>query len=198
MPGSSSHNKRPRWTLLGAVAFVAASLGTGACAQRRPAEGLAQVDEDLPPQVSLYGVRLRSWQASELVAQGRAAKLTYDRQSTRFTASEGLVQFLRDEDGPGGAAPTEATEVRAPVMEGEMAQKLARGSGGVTVRADNGLTGQTPSAEFDGVGMVAKGAQAVQADGPGYALTAGGFTFHFLTDELIFEGPVTSRLGEPQ
>ena len=193
MPGRSSQIPRKAWTHLAAVTLVVgASLTTAGCAQKRPADQLVQAAEGLPPQVSLYGVRLRSWQAEELVAQGRAAKLTYDRQSTRFTASEGMVQLLR---GPAGE---DALEVRAPVVEGEMAQKQARGSGGVTVRADNGLEGQTPSASFDGVGMVARGEEAVQAQGPGYALTAGGFTFYFLTDELHFEGPVTSRIGEPQ
>lgn len=172
-----------RAALVAAVLLVAPACLPPSASQR------AEVQEKLPPQVSLYGVRLRSWSGSELVAQGRAARLTYDRQSTRFVASEGLIQFPR---------PDGEVDVRAPVFEGEMGTRLAQGSGGVTVRSSSGVRGSTPSATFDGNTLIARGTEEVDAEGPGFELAAGGFTFHFATDELLFDGPVTSLLEEKQ
>jgi hypothetical protein len=166
-----------------------------------PPKDRPAVEEKLPPHVSMYGVRLRSWEGSELVAQGRAARLTYDRQTSRFVASEGQLQFPRRDTGAAERSAREATadlEVRAPVVQGDLATRQAEGAGGVTVRSSSGLIGQTPAAQFDGLTGVARSTTPVQAEGPGYALTAGGFTFQFATDTLVFDGPVTSFLGEAQ
>ena len=165
-----------------------------ACAPK--ASNRAETQERLPPQVSLFGVRLRTWSGSELSAQGRAAKLTYDRQSTRFVASEGQLLFPESKGPSAAGTQNPDLELRAPVVEGETQTRQARGSGGVTVRSSTGLRGRTPSATFDGNALVARSTERVEAEGPGYVLDAGGFTFYFVTDELVFDGPVTSSVEE--
>ena len=150
---------------------------------------LAEVDQKLPPQVTLYGVRLHSWEGSELVTKGRAAKLTYDRASSNFDAYEALVQFPSRQN-------SNDAQIRAPRAQGNLGARTADGSGGVTVRSGNGLSGKTEAAHFDGVGLVASGKTPVQVRGPGYSLDADGFTFYFATEELLFDGNVQSRLGQ--
>ena len=154
---------------------------------------LAEVDQKLPPQVTLYGVRLHSWEGSELVTKGRAAKLTYDRASSNFDAYEALVQFPSHRKANEKANDA---QIRAPRAQGNLGARTADGSGGVTVRSGNGLSGKTEAAHFDGVGLVATGKTPVQVRGPGYTLDADGFTFYFATEELLFDGNVQSRLGQ--
>lgn len=170
------------------------ALAASACNPVKKANAREESQERLPPQVSLHEVRLRSWSGSELAAHGRAAMLTYDRQNTRFVATDGELQLPgRDPD-----APSPEMIVRAPVVEGEALARTAHGSGGVTATSSAGMSGRTPSATYDGQAMVARGTEAVEIDGPGYVLDAAGFTFHFVTDALVFDGPVTSTIEEAQ
>lgn len=157
-----------------------------------------EADEKLPPQVTLYGVRLHSWEGSELVSKGRAAKLTYDRASGNFDAEEALVQFPSKRRGA-QRTPRQVTsdvELRAPRAQGNLPTRQADGSGGVTVKSATGLRGKTESAHFDGMGLVATGKSKVTVQGPGYSLDADGFRFYFATEELLFDGNVQSRLGQ--
>lgn len=179
----------------GVAAFVmlCATLGSG-CGPTKKAE----VDEKLPPQVTLYGVRLHSWEGPELVSRGRAAKLTYDRASANFEAAEALVQFPARRNGA-HQTPRQMKsdlELRAPRAQGNLQSRQADGSGGVTVRSASGLVARTDAAHFDGLGLVVTGGTPVQLRGPGYALDANGFTFNFATEELLFDGDVRSRLGQ--
>lgn len=151
----------------------------------------------LPPQVSLYGVRLHSWEGNKLVSVGRAAKLTYDRSSANFEASEALVQFPSKDESQAREATADLV-VRAPVASGNLTSRQADGSGGITVRSSSGMSGATESAHFDGVGLVATGEKPVKVFGPGYALDAANFKFYLATEELLFEGGVTSRLGQAE
>lgn len=165
-----------------ALAVTAALSG---CAGKPKAD---VADEKLPPQVSLFGVRLQSWRGGELVSTGRAAKLTYDRSSGNFGAAESLLVFPSSQVGE--------VEVRALEATGNLPTRQLSGTGGIVAKAENGLTAKTNSATFDGVGLVASGKERIAVDGPGYALDADAFTFYFVTEELIFEGNVESRLGQ--
>jgi hypothetical protein len=80
-------------------------------------------------------------------------------------------------------------------MVADLPARQAQGKGGVTVRSSAGLLGQTSTVNFDGLGLVAKGTDPIQVTGPGYALDARRFTFYLVTEELIFEEGVESRLG---
>jgi hypothetical protein len=145
-----------------------------------------ETDQRLPPQVSLFGVTLHAWQGNELVAMGNAAQLTYDRTSGALDASGVWLRFPR---------LTSNLELSAPSMTGNLPARQAEGNGGVSVRSSAGLVAHTQSARFDGQGLVARGKDPIEVSGPGYALDAQTFTFHFLTEELVFEGGVESRLG---
>lgn len=184
--------RRPHVLLSRVILLLA--LAASACNPVKKASAREEIQERLPPQVSLHGVRLRSWSGSELSAHGRAAMLTYDRQNTRFVATDGELQFPDRNAGDPGPEMI----VRAPVLEGEALAKTAHGSGGVTAISSAGMSGRTPSATYDGQGMAVRGTEPVEIDGPGYVLDAAGFTFHFVTDELVFDGPVTSTIEEAQ
>lgn len=181
------------WVFGGIVLAAMLGAGTG-CTPTNPRRG--QADEKLPPQVALYGVRLHSWEGGELVAVGRAAKLTYDRSSGNFEAAESLVQFPSRSAEPTKDA-TSDLELRAPVARGNLLNRTSRGEGGLTLRSANGLVARTQSAEFDGMGLVATGKEPINVTGPGYSVSANGFTFYLATEELLFEGDVVSRLGRP-
>lgn len=166
------------------------------CKPTNPMRG--QADEKLPPQVSLYGVRLHSWEGGDLVAVGRAAKLTYDRSSGNFEAAESLVQFpSKNEAGVPNKEATADMELRAPIARGNLPNRQSMGEGGLVLRSATGLTAKTPSAQFDGNGLVASGKEPIDVVGPGYSLSGTGFTFYLATEELFFDGVVESRLGRP-
>lgn len=175
------------------TAGCAACFGDGASRAKAREESAAQ----LPPQVTLMGVRLHGWEGSTLVSRGRAAKLTYDRSSTHFEANEALMQFpSRGEEAALKRQVNADLELRAPLAMGNLTARQADGKGGVTVRSASGLWGETESAHFDGVGLLASGKNPVSLRGPGYSTSANGFTFYFATEELVFEGDVKSQLGE--
>jgi hypothetical protein len=155
-----------------------------------------ETDQSLPPQVSLFGVTLRAWQGNELVAMGIATQLTYDRNSGALDASGVRVRFPSTADtARANRGLTSDLELSAPSLVGDLPSRQAQGNGGVTVRSSAGLLARTPSARFDGVGLVARGSDPIEVVGPGYALDARAFTFYLVTEELIFEGGVESRLG---
>ncbi|MFZ5470379.1 MAG: hypothetical protein ACOZIN_13160 [Myxococcota bacterium] len=143
--------------------------------------------EALPPHVTLYGVRMRTFRDAELVSFGRAAKLVYNRSTAHFTATEVALSF------PGTSFS--GVELRAPQMNGHLPSRLAEGSGGVLVRTSAGLTGKTERARFDGQARRAEGELPVKLEGPSYSLAAQGFDFDFATERYRFTGGVTSRFG---
>lgn len=182
----SKRAQRARRRVLG---LVLGGLLLAAC-DPPPPRGAA--DEKLPPQVSLYGVRLHHWEKGDLVAVGRAAKLTYDRASASFEAQESLMQFPSRTD----TSATADMELRAPVTTGNLQSRMAEARGGLMLKSSSGMSGRTEAARFDGAGLVASGQSPVEVEGPGYSMFAdGGFNFYFVTEELIFEGEVQSRLG---
>jgi hypothetical protein len=149
-------------------------------------------DATPPPQITLTGARLQSFRGSVLVATGRAAQVTYQRTNADMTGSEVLLRFP-SQSKPAGMFSN--LEVRAPEMTGNLTAKQADGFGGVEVKSSGGLVGRTDRAHFDGVAMTANGKDFVQADGPGYALTATGFLIRLKEEASDFGNPVWSRLG---
>ncbi len=151
------------------------------------------------PEVTLYGVRMQTFRGGEPFASGRAAKLTYQRASSEFVATEALVRFSPRETGlrgPGGAASN--IELRAPTMSGSLARQWVDGHGGVVLRSPSGLWGKTEKASIDTAANVATGSSPVEVRGPGYALDANGFRFEFAEERFVFEGDVRSRFGGPK
>ena len=119
---------------------------------------------------------------------GNAAQLTYDRTTGALDASGVGLRFPN-------RGFTSDLELSVPSLLADLPSRRAHGKGGVTLRSSAGLLAQTPTANFDGQGLVARGSEPVQVTGPGYALDARGFAFYLITEELIFDGPVQSRLG---
>ena len=155
-----------------------------------------ETDEALPPQVSLVGVTLDAWQGNELVATGNAAQLTYDRSSGAVDAIGVRLQFPSTAETPrANRGLTSDLELTAPSMVADLPARQAQGKGGVTIRSSAGLLARTATVNFDGLGLVAKGTDPIQITGPGYAVDARRFTFYLVTEELIFEEGVESRLG---
>lgn len=172
--------------------FLAASSYALACGGAKK----SQSDPALPPQVALHGVTLHAWEGNELTAVGTAREMTYDRSSGNFEASGAQVRFPSSTSTARASRPLTADlEVTAPRVSGNLPSRQAEGKGGITARSTAGLVAQTPSARFDGQGLVAQGKEPVEITGPGYALDAQGFTFYLLTEELVFERGVHSRLG---
>ena len=154
-------------------------------------------DENLRPEVILTGARLQSYKGSERVATGRAAQVTYQRESADLFASEVLLRFPSRKDEPRGPGPAMgAVEVRAPVVVGNRLTRQADGKNGVIVRTGNGMIGRTESAHFEGTTMIATGKEAVSVDGPKYTLKAVGFILHLNEANYQFLNQVISRMGE--
>jgi len=148
------------------------------------------------PEVVLARVQMRSFRGERLVAVGWAESLTYARASSDVEAEQASLRMPR-RFGPGPRAPGDVggVEIRAPVVDGNLATQQLEGRGGVHARTASGVTGFTERARFDGPTMVASGADPVMVRGPQYVLDAHGFTFRTVEDDFEFGGPVHSGVG---
>lgn len=157
------------------------------CERARPPEPMG-----LParPEVALHGVRLWMFRGSEPTMRGRAARVTFNRQTSGVSAQETLVQLR-----PATAAAARQVEIRAPQLDGLLATRQADLSGGVQLVSQAGeLRGETERAHFDGSQMVASGDRPVRLRGPGSALAADGFTFDFPHEVYEFGGHVVTEV----
>jgi lipopolysaccharide export system protein LptC len=148
---------------------------------------------DPPPEVVLHGVHARHFDGAELSAVGRAERLTYQRDSTRFVAFDAFMHFpARPSTSNRGPAASAGTDVHAPQVQGILSGKQADGLGGVTLTSDQGLAGKTERAHFDGVAMTAAGRLPVTLTGTGYTLEARAFVFHLRDATFEFEGAAST------
>jgi hypothetical protein len=158
------------------------ALGVLAFAGCRPAH---RTLEDLPPEVTLHGVRMTSFRGDEVSATGRAAMLTYERHNSDFVANEASMRFP-DKD------QKSETRLQAPIVRGNLGAKQADGSGGVTIRSTDGMQGMTPSAHLDGAAMVATGHEPIHLSRAGSQVDAHDFVFRFREGAYDFGGGVSS------
>lgn len=127
---------------------------------------------------------------------GNAAQLTYDRNTGALDASGVRFRFPSTADtARANRRLTSDLELTAPSVLADLPARQSQAMGGVTLRSSAGLLARTPTATFDGVGLVVRGRDPIEVTGPGYALDARGFAFYLVTEELIFEGGVDSWLG---
>jgi lipopolysaccharide export system protein LptC len=162
--------------------------GLAACGRPRSAASA----EPPRPQVRLHGVRIRYYQGDALVAQSRAAHVTFQRESTDLSASDAFVRF----SGQGALSGRSGNvEVHATRVEGNLSARQADGLDGVTLKTGSGLQGETQRAHFDGATQRAHGDEPVSVWGPGYWLDAKGFRFQLADEQLEFVDGVESRLG---
>lgn len=156
----------------------------------------SEAQESPPPTVTLYGMKLTSFRGENVVAAGRAAKLSYVRTNSDFVASEVLIRFPSSATiGVQSGLVGGGMEVRAPTVMGNQNAREADGSGGVVLRSGDGVVAKTEKVHFDGVSRIASGDSLVEADGPRYALTADRFKLSFVTEQFEFNGNVRTRLG---
>ena len=142
-----------------------------------------------PPEVTLYGVTMRTYRGSTLAARGEAGEVIYERSSGDAQASAARLHLPAAREG--GDAQT----VQAPRMKGNLLDRQAIAEGGVELLGSNGLVGHTARAHFDGVHLIADGKDPIRIDGPGYGLTAEGFSFALTTEDFSFNGPVAAAFG---
>ena len=164
----------------------------GACGAPRPAGVAPGAQEpEQVPDVTLYGVRLQSFEGEHLVAAGRAERATYQRTSGNVVASR-LV--LRLPSRPGGAprATTQGMEVRAGQLEGQLQSREADASGGVVLRTSTGIVARTTRAQMDGVTRNIRGQQPVTVQGPNYRHRADAFQLALDREVFTFSGAVES------
>lgn len=184
-----------RWSLacLAPVALVAL---VALCACKPPP---APSGPSAPPQVTLIGARMSVFQGETLAASGRAAKLTYRRESGDVVANEALVQLPRataTAEQRGKNAP--GIELRAAEMTGNLGTRQSAASGGVQMKSADGTSGVTPSATFDGTVQKARGEEPIRLTGTtGWTLEASSFEFLLPEERFVFFGDVVTR-SSPQ
>lgn len=146
------------------------------------------------PDVVLFGAEMHMYRGADLTLVGRAAQVTYHRTSADVTATETQLRFPPRHGGRRPGTPASGIEVLAPKVGGNLYTRQADGSGGVAIRAPSGMVGHTPTAHFDGAEMKMDGAEPVQVQGPGYTMSAEGFTLMFDDEDFQFKGPTRTEL----
>ncbi len=177
-----------KWGMTVRVPLALWLCALAACGRPERAAG----DAPAPPQVRLHGVRIRYYQGDSLVAQSRAARVSFQRESTDLSADDAFVRFSGHGQLSGRAGNV---EVHATRVEGNLGARQADGLDGVTLKTGSGMEGRTARAHFDGVTQHAHGNEPVSVWGPGYQLEARGFRFQLPEEQLEFVGGVESRLG---
>ena len=120
-----------------------------------------------PPEVRLEGVQFHAYRDATLTAQGTAASATYLRTSGEVVATDVRATIPR----PG--AP--ALSVDAPDVQGDLAARTWKASGGVVLRRGD-ATARTASARWDAADGLVRGDEPVEITGPGYRLQGPSFT----------------------
>jgi hypothetical protein len=153
-------------------------------------------DGPMPPEVTLYDVRLRNFHGSTLSAVGGAKKMTYERSTAdvRSTTVDLDVYRLDPPVPPGVQPPT--TRLGAGEALGNLLTKGVDATGGVTARTPSGLNGKTSRAFFDTPVMRARGSNPVAVEGQdGFWLRADGFDLDLRTEVYDFVQPETHTRG---
>ena len=177
------------------ASLATACLLAAACTPQRAPEGA----QEPPPQVVLYGARLRSYQGDQVTLSGTAERLTYQRAGGDVMATGATLKVPPGRAAEGSpAVGMGGMEVSAPNMEGSLASKQLVGSGGVVVRTGEGMVARTPRLTYDANTGQAGGNEGVTVQGPDYRLRADRFTLSFPDETFTFEGSVQTVLGAGQ
>lgn len=153
------------------------------CACSRPPQ---PVRDPSHPDLQLEQVAIRSWSANQL----------------QVVTTAGRLDFFREVGTPGDVIAWDAgvllvgdgTEVRAPLVTGNLFSGQFEGKGGVQLSGPGGLRGQTPVMAFDrNLGLASSDAGVVLTQ-PGLVLEAGGFSFDVAEQHATFEQAKT-KLG---
>jgi hypothetical protein len=166
--GSSIHSTG--WILVASLATLSG------CSQHRAVE-----ERPAAPELRLEGVRFRLYRGEAIRADGTAAEVTFQRDSTAVAAAD-MAMRMRDARGD--------VLLTAPVGTGIVSARTFEASGGVrAVRGDD--TAETESARFDPTaaprGLVI-GDRPVVLTGKGYRLSGNGFTLDPAVGEIALRG----------
>lgn len=138
------------------------------------------------PDITLQQVTLRHWRNASLTLEGKAAELTYVRQTSDLAARE---LSLHAADG---------AEVHVAQAAGNAKTKSAVGSGGARLQRADGLTASAHSFVF---GTDEGGAQwfstdaSVEVRGPGMVTKASSLRADLPSQHLRFSGGVRTNLS---
>ena len=141
-----------------------------------------------PPEVTLHGVRLRSYRGSSLTAVGRSEIMTYERATADVVSGPGSLDvFSHQAPSLAGQLPP-ATRIETRAARGNLLTHGVDVWGGVQLRTPTGLEGKTEGAHLDSPSMHASGTTPVEVQGPGgYWLRAQAFDLHLREDLYEFD-----------
>ena len=140
-----------------------------------------------PPTVQLRDVHVVRSSGSEVTLSGTLESLSFRRSEGRYAGEQARFHVA-------GNAGTGGYEVAAPHVTGLPVAQRAEGTGGVTLRTDRGVTGNTATASLDGKAGLVTGTERLEARGPGYALKADTFRLSVNGGTHRFEGNVQTTL----
>lgn len=134
-----------------------------------------------PPEVTLEQVTLHVFRGSSMVARGTASQLTFRQVGSQVTARDARW-----------VVPERQLAVAAPRARGNAQARTLEGEGGVTVRSEQGLSGQTARAYLNGPARKVSGQDPVTLEGPAYRLEANAFVVDLTDEHFTFESGVSS------
>ena len=153
------------------------------CACSRPPQ---PVRDPSRPDLQLEQVAIRSWSDDRLQAVTTARRLDFFRE----VGTPGDVIAW----DAGVLLVTDGTEVRAPLVTGNLFSGQFEGKGGVQLFGPGGLRGQTPVLAFDRNAGLASSDAGVTLTQPGLELEANTFSFDLAEQHATFEQART-KLG---
>lgn len=165
------------WILAASAALLAG------CSQPRTAE-----DRKTVPEIRLEGVRFRLFRGDAIRAQGTAATLTYQRDSTAVRA-EGVEIRLRER-------PADLL-VAAPTADGVVSARTFEARGGIVATRGTD-SARTASARFDpaaGAEGGVVGEEPVELTGKGYRMRGNGFTLDPAEGQIALRGGTRLVMG---
>lgn len=125
-------------------------------------------DGEIPPDVTLEGVRLTHWQQGRLSAYATLATVAYNRDQSRARADHVVVE-------PVDAQGRVESRLTARTGDGQMAAGLIELGDGVHWKSEEDEA-TTSACTVDLRANEARGSQPVTLLGPGYRATGDGFT----------------------
>lgn len=137
----------------------------------------------LPPDIQMDRVTMKQFRGSQTRVTVTAPHLEMMRGSGDFSMTDASVRL-----------EAQGLAVQAPHVVGNASAGVLEGSGGLTLKTSDGVTGTTERARFEkGLGPEggASSDAGVHLEHPDFTLDATGFRVDFASGSATFEQPVT-------
>lgn len=156
--------------------LAVSGMALGGCSKPRAVEQTRAA-----PELRLEGVRFRLFRGERLRADGTAASLTYQRETTSVQGSDVELRLRQ---------PREVVTISAPLGSGVVSARTFEATGGIL--AERGTdTARTESARFvpgDGPQGMVIGERPVELAGNGYRMRGNGFTLDPADGQIVLRG----------